>query len=477
MKNDLKIIATISFLLIFLSITVSFINFLVSLESTQKDLKNYSLPLSVDNIYSEIQTQIIKPNLISSMMSNDTFLKDWLLNEEENSEKIRRYLQMIKNKYSMFVAFLVSEKTQKYYTQDGLLKTLEKNNQEDKWYYRFKSIQDKHEINLDYNKNLDNSLIMFINYKIFDLDYQLIGTTGIGLKISYVNKMLKHFRQNYKFTVYFVDENGKVVLSERKIDSIKKLSDIPSLAKIQEQILSKKTKVFEYTRNNENYLINTKYVPELNLHLIVEAKIDDFMKTEYNTFYANLLVSLLATFIITILIIYSIKGFNKKLAYLAHNDSLTDLLNRRSFNNNLNNFHKVVKRNRKPFSLLFFDIDNFKNINDTYGHKIGDEVLKEVSKLLKEELREADLKCRWGGEEFIIGLNDTNINEALKTAEKLRKKIQSNLVLINLIKKPVTASFGVTELKTNEDIDTAITRVDTAMYEAKQSGKNKVVAK
>lgn len=477
MKNDLKIVIVVSSLLVILSVSMSVVNFMVSLDSTQKDLKEYSLPLSVDNIYSEIQTHIIKPNLISSMMAHDTFVKDWLLNEEENNIKIKRYLQMVKNKYNMFVAFLVSEKTNNYYTQDGFLETLDKNNPNNQWYFRFKNTQTDQEINLDYNQELDNSLIMFINHKIIDEEYQLIGATGIGLKISYVNEMLKHFRQNYKFTVYFVDENGKVILSERKINNLKNLNDIKELATLKEEIISKKTKVIEYSKDDMDYLLKTKYVPELDLYLIVEAKIDDFMKTEYNTFYINLLISLLVTVIITFVIIYSIKGFNRRLEYFANNDSLTNLLNRRSFNSNLKTFDKLSKRTGNPISLLFLDIDDFKQVNDNLGHKIGDDVLKRVSSILRENLRETDIKSRWGGEEFIVALINTDHKEAFEIAQKIKEKLQNDLTLINLTNKPITASFGVTQIQKEEKLDLAIVRVDNAMYEAKKSGKNKVVVK
>ena len=477
MKNDLKIVIVVSSLLVILSVSMSVVNFMVSLDSTQKDLKEYSLPLSVDNIYSEIQTHIIKPNLISSMMAHDTFVKDWLLNEEENNIKIKRYLQMVKNKYNMFVAFLVSEKTKNYYTQDGFLETLDKNNPNNQWYFKFKNTQTDQEINLDYNQELDNSLIMFINHKIIDEEYQLIGATGIGLKISYVNEMLKHFRQSYKFTVYFVDENGKVILSERKINNLKNLNNIKELATLKEEIISKKTKVIEYSKDDMDYLLKTKYVPELDLYLIVEAKIDDFMKTEYNTFYINLLISLLVTVIITFVIIYSIKGFNRRLEYFANNDSLTNLLNRRSFNSNLKTFDKLSKRTGNPISLLFLDIDDFKQINDNLGHKIGDDVLKRVSSILRENLRETDIKSRWGGEEFIVAFINTDHKEAFEIAQKIKEKLQNDLTLINLTNRPITASFGVTQIQKNEKLDLAIVRVDNAMYEAKKSGKNKVVVK
>lgn len=475
MKSNLKIVFIISSLLVFLSISISLVNFMVSLEVTQKNLKDYSLPLSIDNIYSEIQTQIIKPNLVSSMMAHDTFVKDWLLKEENNSEKIERYLQTIKNKYGMFVTFLVSDKTKKYYTQDGFLEVLDKDKSDNQWYYRLRKNQSEHEINLDYNKELDNALIMFINYKIFDANYQLIGVTGIGLKIFYINDMLKRFRENYKFTVYFIDNNGDIILSERGENGMKNLRDNPALEKIQEQIISKNSKIMEYSSDEERYLITTKYIQELDLYLVVEAKVDDFMQTEYRTFYMNLLISLFVTLIVTLLILYSIRGFNRRVAFLADHDSLTDLLNRRSFNDGLARLYKLHKRNHKPLSFLFFDIDNFKAINDTFGHSVGDEVLKRIAGHLKEYIRETDLVGRWGGEEFIVALIDTDADDALAVAEKLRIIFEEDIILKDLINAPLTASFGVTEFRRDDTLESVIVRVDDAMYQAKAKGKNRAI--
>ncbi len=110
MQNNFRIVFTVSVLLITLSITISLINFAVSLKSTQQELVERSLPLSVDNIYSEIQTQVIGPGLVASMMANDTFVRDWLIHNEMDHEKSLSFLPRIKNKYGMFVTFLVSEK-------------------------------------------------------------------------------------------------------------------------------------------------------------------------------------------------------------------------------------------------------------------------------------------------------------------------------------------------------------------------------
>lgn len=473
-SNNFKIVFTVTTLLVALSLSISIINFMLSLDATQKDLKTRSLPLSVDNIYTEIQTHIIEPNLVSSMMAHDTFVKDWLIHEEESIDKIKNYLETIKNKYGMFVTFLVSEKTHNYYTHNGLLEKIDKEKKDNQWYFRFKNIQDDHEINLDYNDNLDNSLIMFINYKMFDENFHLIGATGIGLNISYIDDMLQRFRQQYNFKVLFVDESGRVVLSQRKEGAIKNLSESPEMVKIQDKIIAKTTNIVEYEKNGNEYIINTKYIPELDLYLIVEVKLDDFTEDVHKTFYFNLAASLIITLLVALVIIYTIKEYNQKLEFLAQYDSLTKLLNRRAFNEMFNQFFALSKRNDADLSLLFFDIDNFKKINDSLGHHTGDEILKRIAELLKLNIRESDLIARWGGEEFIIALINSNEKDAEIIAEKLRVTFEDDSKLLDLAKFPVTASFGITYCHSEESVDSALLHVDNAMYKAKRGGKNRV---
>jgi hypothetical protein len=135
-----RIVFLITSLLVILSISISTINYIIALHSTQQQLQERSLPLTVDNIYTEIQKHIIEPNLVSSMMAHDTFLKDWLINEEMTVEKIVRYLETIKNKYQMFTTFLVSEKTKNYYTSKGLIEQIKEENSQNAWYFHFKEL-------------------------------------------------------------------------------------------------------------------------------------------------------------------------------------------------------------------------------------------------------------------------------------------------------------------------------------------------
>lgn len=477
MNLKYAVVSIITFLLISLSIGTSVLNYVKSLAETEKQLKQSSLPLSVDNIYTEIQKNIIEPNLISSMMASNTFLKDWLIHEEENVEKITRYLATIKNKYNMFNTFLVSHKSKKYYSSKGLLEKVEKDNPNNQWYFKFKDIQSKHEINLDFNKHMDESMIMFINYKIFDDEFQYLGATGIALKTSYVNEMLNFFRKKYNFNVYFINKKGKVVLSEAGVNSLKNIHDIAELKDFTDDIFGLHTKTIEYKKEKRHYILNTKKIKELDLYLIVEAQMEDFTQEVKKTFYINLFASLLITLIVILIILFALKKYNKRLEFLAHYDALTNLPNRRNFNENFEKALSLFKRNKKNKTLVFFDIDNFKMINDTYGHLIGDKVLIRIAEILNNTIRKSDYTSRWGGEEFSILLHDINMNETEIFAIKLKNNISSDDLLKKYVKSGVTASFGVTAFREEDTLDSIVSRVDSALYESKNSGKNKVKIK
>lgn len=153
-------------------------------------------------------------------------------------------------------------------------------------------------------------------------------------------------------------------------------------------------------------------------------------------------------------------------------DRLTGIYNRGKFELELSNeIQRVNRYDSESFSLIFFDIDNFKKINDTYGHSIGDMVLIKIVSLLHDALRTTDVFARWGGEEFVIIMPHTALSNAVEAAEKLRQIIEKeNIKEVG----QVTCSFGVTEFLKDDDIQSLIIRADNAMYKAKKEGKNRV---
>jgi len=155
----------------------------------------------------------------------------------------------------------------------------------------------------------------------------------------------------------------------------------------------------------------------------------------------------------------------------AHTDYLTKIYNRGKFDNILEYEYKKYQRYNEPFCLIFLDIDYFKKINDEFGHDVGDNVLVQLSHLISQNIRQSDTFARWGGEEFVILLSQTQLNVAYDFANKLREIIK-HYVFTHV--KQLTVSMGVVEFNENQTLEAFIKKADTALYLAKENGRNRV---
>jgi diguanylate cyclase (GGDEF)-like protein len=182
----------------------------------------------------------------------------------------------------------------------------------------------------------------------------------------------------------------------------------------------------------------------------------------------------ISTFIIVLilfLIVYSLVRSGLEKATIT--EPMTQLFNRFHFENQIKYLYENYKNNKIPFSAMLIDIDNFKKINDTYGHHTGDEILKQVAKILKQETRKSDLVFRYGGEEFIILFPNSSLKNIKKVAERIRKAIENNVKIDN---NPVTISAGIGEFNDKQiSIEHFLHDLDNALYTAKRTGKNKII--
>jgi diguanylate cyclase (GGDEF)-like protein/PAS domain S-box-containing protein len=165
------------------------------------------------------------------------------------------------------------------------------------------------------------------------------------------------------------------------------------------------------------------------------------------------------------------KHAEEELRRLATTDKLTEAYNRIKFEEIIEREIERVKRYNQPLSMIMFDIDHFKKINDTYGHSAGDYVLKTIADIVRATIRKIDYLIRWGGEEFVIISSETNLEKAHALAERIRGITES--YKFDTVGK-VTVSFGVTEFKEGDTGDSFIKRIDVAMYKAKEKGRNRV---
>jgi len=171
-----------------------------------------------------------------------------------------------------------------------------------------------------------------------------------------------------------------------------------------------------------------------------------------------------------IVLISKIKELQRKSSY----DSLTGLPNRMMFEKALNARFEEMQRNKRAFGIAFIDIDNFKTINDTYGHNIGDLVLQMVAKKLNSALRPYDVIGRWGGEEFIVIVPHVDREQLHAVSSRLRSMVERASLFTGESVIKVTLSVGATLSKMDDTIDSLIKRADKLMYISKTTGKNRV---
>ncbi|MBU3022464.1 GGDEF domain-containing protein [Aestuariibacter sp. A3R04] len=210
---------------------------------------------------------------------------------------------------------------------------------------------------------------------------------------------------------------------------------------------------------------------------------DALLLTEYShPFKTRLLYSFVTVTFLSAFYEYSrqrtyqtVRDLSAEFERQALHDTLTKLPNRRGMRQLMEQEIKRHQRNKLPLSVVLTDIDNFKKVNDTYGHGNGDIILKRTADILRQNIRRQDLVCRWGGEEFLIVLPETNETNAATLAEKIRKTLADSEIWLDERKIGITASFGICEINEDVSVDRALTLADKALYQAKHQGRNRVV--
>lgn len=452
----------------------SIASYYVSKHSIRNAIVTSELPLTADNIYSEIQKDLIRPIFISSMMASDTFVRDWVIAGEEDISKISRYLKEVKDSYGTFSSFFVSERTRNYYYFDGLLKQVSEQEPVDAWYFRVQKMEAPYEINVDPDAAHEDALTIFVNYRVKDYDDNFIGVTGVGLTVDAVKALINNYQERYQRSIYFVDSSGKIVLYGNKFQPLgSSIHDHLGLRDMADEVLSSPSGAYQYTFNNQEILLNVRYISELDWYLFVERNEDDAIRDIRHTLYLNLLICAVITGIALLLTGMAITRYQDRLEVMATSDNLTKLPNRQAFDVISTAFVNDARRNGEGLSMIMLDIDNFKLVNDQYGHMVGDQVLVVVADTLRRHLREADFVCRWGGEEFLLLLKNCDAHNAIQIAEKLRLAVEAQLIEYKDQLLTVTISLGVSQWQPGDPMDTLIERTDRALYQAKIGGRNR----
>ncbi|MGE8408054.1 MAG: diguanylate cyclase [Pseudomonas sp.] len=460
-------------------ISTSLVSYYASRGSIRDSIVNTELPLTSDTVYSEIQKDLVRPIVVSSMMAQNTFLRDWAVAGEQDPGQITRYLNEVARQQRAYTAFFVSDITGTYYQAKGILKKIDPGTERDRWYPRVKQMQAPYEINVDLDMANQDRLTVFINYKVFDYQNTFIGAAGVGLTVDAVVRLIDAYQLRYQRSVYFVDARGKIVLTGSSggpegARAGVTLADIPALDGLLSRMPAPATGSREYERDGQSYFLNVRFIPELDWYLFVEKPVGDSLDEVKQSLYLNLAICTIISLIVLAMINGMIRRHQDGIQELATLDSLTHLNNRRAFDLLAAQALLEAERTAAPLTALLIDLDHFKQLNDTHGHLAGDEVLRQFARVLEGSLRQADILCRWGGEEFVVLLKDTDAESGQTVAEKIRQRTEGRLFMFGETAITLTTSIGLSSLHAEDTLHSLIARADQALYRAKQSGRNRV---
>ena len=459
-----KLIFALS-IIMFVAVTViSTVNYMVSRDAVRTELLTSSLPLTRDNIYSELHKILMEPVSLSSLMSHDTFLKDWTLEGEQDVSKIQKYLGEVKKKYGFLTAFFVSDKSGLYYHPGGTLKRISRMDLHDVWYYEFAARGVEYDLDVDTSEAEGQALTLFINYKVRGYDGELLGVAGVGLRLDWVAGLVSSFEGKYARRVSLVDTFGWMqVHSDESLVLQANIRDMDGIKNVARDILKLRDEQasFQYEQDGRSVLLSARYIPEFDWLLLVEQDESDALAPARRNVVQTVVAGAVAWLVIILVCAAAVNHYQSRLEAMAATDPLTGAANRRVFEKR---FVQAVSRNSRfgeMFSVLLLDLDEFKEINDSLGHLEGDRVLVSVVNTIRKTIRPDDLLARWGGDEFIVMARGGG-EEIAALAERVRGELKTL--------SKVDASCGVAEYRKGESLDDLTARVDEAVYRAKAAG-------
>lgn len=450
-------------------VATELVSYELSMRRLRDDILRNQLPLVAQTIASRLDSDIDNPVQIARMMARDAFLRQWLKNPTPNASDVTRYLIEIQRDFGMATAFVAAARTGDYYDMRGLIGHLDRNNPADAWYYRATEQPLPYIANIAPSDAAGHAPTVFINYRIIDENDGLLGLAGTGVQLARIDQLLAELGDNGRRRIYFVDQQGLVPAGDAGGNDIRQ---IPGLAGIANQLLSGTVDMISYDRGDTPVLLTSMLLPGLDWHLVIEETEARAIKPFRQSTLISAAVGLASLIVVAGLLAAVVDHFQRRLEKMATTDRLTELGNRHYFDLTLAAAVARFQRDGRAFSIISFDIDHFKRINDELGHLVGDAAIRAVAQAIKHNIRAGDIACRWGGEEIAVLAHGCTQDEAIVLADKLREAIAHQPFLDPDTGRRITASAGVAEATAGDGPATLMARADAGLYAAKEAGRN-----
>lgn len=467
-----RYIAVTFFVTIVTIILTSFLTFKEIINS-----HNEKQHAAITPLFSLVTSEILRPLSVANFMANNQLIIDYADRASIDKEYLISYLDRISKSYNM-LSFIALEKHN--LMVDSNAKETMLNSAAAEWFHRLKSLPGDQFTDIG---NAEDPHLYFDN-RIVNQQGEFLGFTGVGIDLNYFAEKFQDYSDRFGFELYFVDSNNIVTLSSSAImqtqshhrkDAITRLSDFSwfqSLTANNSSDLNLTNEVMYTTE--EGLLISQMPIQELNWRMFIVSPPASQQNEYWKIFIGRFVIFFIISFIFYIVLLNIISYFKSKLIKDSETDYLTQLPNR----SHIHWRFEDIAQNNTSLCVVLADIDNFKNINDTYGHIVGDDVLRVISEQLALTLRQVDIVGRWGGEEFVMLLPDTTAEQAQLIIERVRKQIAEISFPLSSTSGSftTTVSFGICALPlVNNNIEDYISCADKALYQAKHNGRNQSV--
>jgi diguanylate cyclase (GGDEF)-like protein len=470
-----KLLAFLAVLLVIGFTGTSLLAYKAARDGVRTSIEENALPVAAESVYARLQRDLVEPIFVSSMMANDTFLHDWVLNGEETPEAMQKFLNEVQTRYGTITAFFVSERSGRYYHPSGILKLIDPDEWRDTWYWRVRGMDEPYELNVDVDLANADALTVFINYRVVDVDGTFLGAAGVGLTVDAMAGMAARLRDEFGTAVYFVDPDGIIVagMPAGYKTPLPTVNHEPALQAVAMKAMEAGGGAFRYQTADGDVLLHVRWLPEVRWFLFVEQAEAASVAGSRRALRLNLLVYTGILMLVLLAATLTVDRFQSRLERAATHDTLTGALNRLAFGAVADHAIKDARRTGSPLSAVMVDADGFKEINDRFGHPDGDKVLKSIVGAVLGVMRQSDAFCRWGGEEFLFLLPSCDPEAAKAVAEKVRAAAEETTARDCPV--TVTLSAGIATLRDQEDFDALVRRADDALLQAKRAGKNRSV--
>lgn len=416
-----------------------------------------------------ITEQLLKPLHIAQTLAKSTEIRDLMAATSFNQEKTLATLQRLQHEFGMLF-FIASEQHRQQINSDGSRVELK----EDKvnWYFKYR---DAEAVAIaDIGKWEDTHF--YIDLKVFDQQGQFLGFFGTGQPLSYFLQLFNQYKEIYGYDFIFVDQHKNITLSsdpqlvaaDSKFSNLADLSWYQSVAahvmttgSINNQLIS---------QQGRDYLVAEVNIAPFDWTLYLLSPLDQRQHDISQGFILSIVILLIVIFALFLLIYNLLYYFKRDMQRHVNVDPLTLLANR----NNIELSYEEIQAKGSVLSVVLVDIDHLRNVNDSYGHNIGDTVLKNVAHYLQGQMQDKAILGRWSSEEFIMLMPDTGPHEAYDLAQGMRKGLAQMKLCKGKPEVKVTASFGVSFSAVPRPLSEVVAHADDALYQAKRDGCNVV---